>query len=262
MSAPRPVPMAKAAIDRFLAFHMELVEAKRVADSMILIESDQVGVTPQIVYNGITPVDVFLRLRVAICPGGTPPPATDGRPDMGYVMTALADEAMLHQVDWPGREQWMGSLLEQSLYGSQVAGEEIFDLGQSIIDGTLTGRADLAATIMLALSLGFRGRYRDIADNGAIDAMRRHLFEHAYNQPPPSAIDWPSPLPAALAPVLDAKPMQRLPRVTPWVLAMAAAFGLTLAVSTIIWNNASQQTLDLAKKVRMLGLSVSDGGAP
>lgn len=279
---PRPVPLAKQAIDRFLAFHAELVEVKRLADSMIAVEDEPAAAkapsvpdagapTPEAEASsssapgpgGVTLVDLFLRLRVAICPNGTPAPSTDGRPDIAYVMAAMADEAMLHQVDWPGREQWMAILLEQSLFSTRVAGEEIFDLGQGIIDGAIIGRTDLAAAILLALSLGFRGRYRGIPDKGAINEMRRQLYEHVYNQPPPSGNgSLRALLPSALLPVLEETSIRRLPRLMPWFLGIAAAVMVWMVSSAMIWNHATRPVLDMADQVRMLTLSVTDGRKP
>lgn len=287
---PRPVPLAKQAIDRFLAFHAELVEVKRLADAMIATEDESTAakdapapdaelqtsgmqapgmLAPEAAESvapgpgGVTMVDLFLRLRVAICPNGTPAPSTDGRPDITYVMAAMADEAMLHQVDWPGREQWMAILLEQSLFSTRVAGEEIFDLGRGIIDGAIIGRTDLAAAILLALSLGFRGRYRGIPDKGAINEMRRQLYEHVYNQPPPSGNTvLRTMLPSALLPVLEETSIQKLPRLMPWFLGIAAAVGFWMVSSAMIWNHSTRPVLEMADQVRMLTLSVTDGRKP
>jgi Uncharacterized protein conserved in bacteria len=266
--------LAKAAIDRFLAFHAELVEAKRLADSMVAETGSadteagawgeggsEAGTLVEKVPR-TSQIDIFLRLRVAICPTGMPPPSLDGRPDIGYVMAALADEALLHQVDWPGRNQWMGALLEQSLYGSRVAGEEIFDLGQAIADGVIVGRADLAAAILLALALDFRGRWRGVEDHGAIDKLRRQLYETVYCQPPPAALVWRSALPSPLEPVLSSGRLLRLPRTAPWLAAIAVVAGTTLGLSTWMWNNATKEVVETARQVRILGATATSGRAP
>lgn len=270
MTAP-PIapPLAKAAIDRFLAFHAELVEAKRMADCTVA-DFDDAGMggdggdTLTRVDNGArtAQMDIFLRLRTAICPTGRPPPSLDGRPDTGYVMAAVADEALLHQVDWPGRQQWMGTLLEQSLYGSRVAGEEIFDLGQAIADGVIVGRTDLAAAILLALALDFRGRWRGVDDDGAIDRLRRQLYEIVYNQPPPAALVWQSALPSPLEPVLSSGRLRRLPRTAPWLAAIAAVACATLAASAWLWSDATAEVVETARQVRILGATATNGRAP
>lgn len=258
---PLAPPLAKAAIDRFLAFHAELVEAKRMADCMVAPDQPAAE-TGEVPLPQVSQMDVFLRLRTAICPHGAPPPSLDGRPDIGYVMAALADEALLHQVDWPGRQQWMGTLLEQSLYGSRVAGEEIFDLGQAIADGAIVGRADLAAAILLALALGFRGRWRGVDDHGAIDTLRRHLYESVYSQPPPSHLVWQSALPSPVEPVLSSGRLVRLPRTTPWLGAIAVVAAVTLGLSTWIWRGSTSEVIEAARQVRVLGATAIDGRPP
>lgn len=265
---PLAPPLAKAAIDRFLAFHAELVETKRLADSMVGETDAGAGAEMGGESGGeaevarTSQIDIFLRLRVAICPTGAPPPSLDGRPDIGYVMAALADEALLHQVDWPGRRQWVGTLLEQSLYGSRVAGEEIFDLGHAIADGVIVGRADLAAAILLALALGFRGRWHGIDDNGAIDKLRRQLYETVYSQPPPSTLVWQSALPSPLEPVLSSGRLLRLPRTAPWLAAIIVVMATTLGLSAWIWLDATQEVVESARQVRILGATATDGRAP
>lgn len=249
MSAtPLPIAPARAAIERFLAFHAELVAVKDLA-ATLPPEDPETEAEPQAetgTETGPQAMDLFLRLRVAICPQGTPPPAVDGVADIGYVMAALADEALLHQVSWPGRTRWMGLLLEHSLYGSRVAGEDVFDLAEGIADGRINGRPDLAAAILLALSLGFRGRYRGVEDRGAIDALRRRLYEVVYHQPPAREADWHPDLARGLRPVLEATPLQRLPRVVPWVAATVVFALLWLGGAHWIWTTATQPILDMA----------------
>lgn len=266
MSAPpQPNPLAKAAIDRFLAFHADLMEAKRTAGTLVSPRQpgEEGNRGDAALREAVT--DIYLRLRAAICPTGAPPPSLDGRPDIGYVMASLADEAMLHQVEWPGRAQWMGTLLEQSLYGSRVAGEEIFDLGQAIADGAIVGRADLAAAILLALSLGFRGRWRDLDDDGAIDRLRRQLYEAVHNQPPPSGLVWQWVMPSALEPVLADGRLRRLPRTMPWLVAIVVVLVVAHVVAGLVWRHATADVMAVAAQIRALGATAilpSDGQAP
>lgn len=245
---------ARVAMQRFLAFHAELVEVKRLAGAMLGGPAETVVADGDTLTQAaaVDVVDLFLRLRVAICPEGTPPVSADGLPDIGYVMAALADESLLHEVDWPGREQWMGTLLESSLYHSRVSGEEVFTLAHGIVDGSVVGRSDLSAAILLALSLGFRGRWRGVEDHGAIDDLRRQLYEHLYRRPP-GGIDWRDALPGALLPVLDQGSLRRVPRLAPWLVAMAVSVLATVAVAHWMWSDAMASMLALAADIRMLG---------
>ena len=276
---PRPLPQAKKAIDRFLAFHAELVAVKRLADAMVAPDGDgdadgaappadapppappsPDAASPDAAGEPAPPpatIDLFLRLRVAICPQGTPTPVPDGTVDIGYVMAALGDEALLLDVEWPGRSQWLGLLLEQSLYGTRLAGEKIFDLAGQLIDGRLSGRPDLAAAILIALSLGFRGKLRGRGAEAEIAQLRRRLYELAYTQPPPRRIDWSAAFAAAAEPVLPGERMRPLPRLAPWLGGIGLVAALYLAASSLVWWQATRPALGLADQIRILS-----GGGP
>ncbi|MEO0036420.1 MAG: hypothetical protein RLZZ501_2443 [Pseudomonadota bacterium] len=258
---PRPLPQAKKAIDRFLAFHAELVAVKRLADAMVAPDgavATDGAADPASEAAEAAPapppatIDLFLRLRVAICPQGSPAPVPDGTVDIGYVMAALGDEALLLDVEWPGRSQWLGLLLEQSLYGTRLAGERIFDLAEQLIDGRLPGRPDLAAAILIALSLGFRGKLRGRGAEAEIAQLRRGLYELAYTQPPPRRIDWSAAFTAAAEPVLPGERMRPLPRLAPWLGGIGLVAALYLAASSLVWWQATRPALGLADQIRIL----------
>jgi len=254
---------ARDAIIRFLAFNAELVDVKRQAAGLAIVVAGEkpAGSVPGAggppgggAEDGEVPdaeiAELFQRLRTAICPGGTPPaPGADGLPDIGYVMAALGDEAMLHEVGWPGRRQWLDTLLETSLYDSRVAGEDVFRHAMAILDGSVVGRSDLAAAILLALSLGFRGRWRGADDRGAIEGLRRRLFEHVFRHPPTHEVDWAAALPCAATPVLDAGRAERMPRLFPWVAGIVGSLMATLAMTQLVWTHLSGELLHVANEV-------------
>ena len=73
-------------------------------------------------------------------------------------MAAVADEVLLHGPAWPGQEAWPATLLEEALYGSRIAGERIFRTAHDLVESQ-PRRSGVAVSILLALMLGFRGRY-------------------------------------------------------------------------------------------------------
>ena len=110
--------------------------------------------------------------------------------ETGYVLAALADETILQRLDGPGRDAWAPMLLEDALYGTRVAGERVFELARAAADGRLTGRPDLAVTLLLALLAGFRGRFRDADDGGEIRALCVRLFERVHERPWLRDVPW------------------------------------------------------------------------
>ncbi|MDR2765909.1 MAG: DotU family type IV/VI secretion system protein [Holosporaceae bacterium] len=93
-----------------------------------------------------------------------------------YLMAALADEIFLN-MEWSGKEYWEENMLEYRYFGSQMAGDEVFNKINELLvtDGASTPKAEI---YLKALALGFKGKYRDAEDEEAgIDAHRNHLFD-------------------------------------------------------------------------------------
>ncbi|MDR0753081.1 MAG: DotU family type IV/VI secretion system protein [Holosporaceae bacterium] len=94
-----------------------------------------------------------------------------------YVMAAIADEVFLN-IEWQGKEYWEENILEQQHFGTQVAGEKIFNQ----IDDLMMKKESLsvrkAEVYLRALALGFKGKYRGYEDEQLeIDLYREKLFD-------------------------------------------------------------------------------------
>lgn len=116
-----------------------------------------------------------------------------------YVMVALADEIFILNLAWPAAEHWPEHLLEHTVERSRVAGRRFFDLAQALIDcrAPTPLDVDLASVLLLALQLGFEGKYRGregrrmlaeyraklykLASAGELGARREHVFAQAYD---------------------------------------------------------------------------------
>ncbi|MBR1735264.1 MAG: DotU family type IV/VI secretion system protein [Alphaproteobacteria bacterium] len=94
-----------------------------------------------------------------------------------YAMTAIADEIFLN-MDWNGKTYWEENMLETKFFGSQIAGEEIFDRINRLISEPEPLGTEKAEIYLNMLSLGFVGKFRG-ADNETteIDMYRHKLFE-------------------------------------------------------------------------------------
>jgi type VI secretion system protein ImpK len=166
-----------------------------------------------------------------------------------YVMAALADEVLLHLVEWEGRRRWRDHLLEMALFQSQIAGERIFDQLDQMLSGGALAQADLAAVYLVVLSLGFRGKYRGIDDNGALRDYRMRLRALIRRSDP--APDDPS-LPLfsdAYAYTIRHGTPARLPHTRPWLLAVAALLLIYLGVQHVLWNRISAPVAELSQRV-------------
>jgi type VI secretion system protein ImpK len=163
-----------------------------------------------------------------------------------YVMAALADEIFLH-TEWAGRDYWTNHLLESHFFNSNIAGEEIFRRLERLLRDPERGFSEIYAVYLLALALGFRGKYQGREDGGRIDEMRRRLFLRVYHRKP--QIPGTGRLFAnCYDHTLDLGEAKRLPSPGRWFLALAASVFLWIGISTLVWHGlADGLEADLGK---------------
>src|SRR5580698_3737775 len=95
--------------------------------------------------------------------------------ELVYLMAAFADETFVCMVDWPGKVYWSEHLMELRLFHSQIAGDDVFRRIDRILTAQDYGADELSAIYLMALALGFRGKY--LRDPAAVDSYRRKLFD-------------------------------------------------------------------------------------
>ncbi|HXT17697.1 MAG TPA: DotU family type IV/VI secretion system protein [Gemmatimonadaceae bacterium] len=163
-----------------------------------------------------------------------------------YVMAAIADETFL-ATDWIGREAWLRFLLEQSVFRSQIAGEEIFRRIDKLLSRRTGVSAELAAVYFVALGAGFEGQYRGTGDP-ALREYRQKLYRFVFQRDP-------SRVPA----VLSAQPYDhtagaarptRLPLVRRWTLIFAGAAIVYIAAAFIIWRSLTSELRQINSEIR------------
>ena len=250
---PKPLPPeAVAALNEFRAFHAELVAVKStLATAALTGPTADPPTTPQ----APTPLrEAFARLYRKLDELGHGRMRGAGRSrlgdcETGYVLAALADETVLRRLDEPGRDAWAPMLLEDVLYGTRIAGERVFELARAAADGRLTGRADLAVTLLLALLGGFRGRFRDIDDGGEIQALCVRLFERLHEQPWLRDVHWRPALAAPDEPPPTVAALRRLPPLRPWLAALVAAVVVYVGAAHLVWRGGGDDALALAEKI-------------
>ncbi len=82
--------------------------------------------------------------------------------EIKYIMTVLVDEIFIN-MKWEGSKYWRFSLLEKQLFQSEVAGERFFSLlDQNISNTSQLNNNDCIFVYLMALSLGFKGKFRDM----------------------------------------------------------------------------------------------------
>ncbi|HEX4955275.1 MAG TPA: DotU family type IV/VI secretion system protein [Thermoanaerobaculia bacterium] len=167
-----------------------------------------------------------------------------GRGDVGaelqrqahYVMAAVVDELFL-KLDWPGREAWKSHLLEARLFGSHRAGEVFF----SRLDKLLAWRdpiyTDLATVYLVALGLGFQGKFRGRPEaERELALYRQRLFRMLHGRDPGLAAQEGPLIPQAYAATLGEGTIRQLSYLKTWGLVAVGVIALWLAASVWIWG--------------------------
>jgi type VI secretion system protein ImpK len=154
-----------------------------------------------------------------------------------YVMAALADEAFLH-LDWSGREGWSANLLEQKLFKTHRAGEEVFERIDQLLARRDPFYLDLAQVYLMALALGFEGKFREAPDGGRrLASYRRRLLEFLAEREPELLDAGRDLVPEAYESTLDQERGRRLPHLRPWVVAGVGVLALWVAIGHLLWND-------------------------
>lgn len=153
-----------------------------------------------------------------------------------YVMTALADEIFLH-LDWGGKEAWNSNILEAKLFRSHRAGEQVFERMEVLLTERNPLHQNLAEVYLMALGLGFEGRFRG-AEGGRsrLARYRRRLFDFIYDDEPELVREGALLFPQAYANTLDKGTATRLPNLRPWVLAFFFLALVWVALSIPLWR--------------------------
>jgi type VI secretion system protein ImpK len=162
-----------------------------------------------------------------------------------YVMAAMADETFLN-LDWPGREWWRRNLVETHFFQSHVAGERLFQRIEQLLANRESACAELAALYLMALSLGFQGKFRGEADREPLERLRRDLFQLIFHRSPNIREGKAFMFPDAYAHTLDGSQLMTLPNPRRWLVGAGVCVAAYVLVAHGLWR---QVTADLAALV-------------
>ncbi len=153
-----------------------------------------------------------------------------------YVMAALADEIFLN-LDWGGREAWNSNILESKLFRSHRAGEQFFERLEVLLTERNPLHQSSAEVYLMALGLGFRGRYRGARDGQArLDRYRQRLFDFIYDDEPELSREGALLFPQAYANTLDKGTPARMPNLRPWMMAFLILALAWVVVTIPLWK--------------------------
>jgi type VI secretion system protein ImpK len=155
-----------------------------------------------------------------------------------FMMAALADEVFLH-LDWAGKSYWENHLLESRLYNTHNAGQLFFEKIDSFLKDRDPSQTDIATLYLLALGLGFKGKFRGIDDQGAIARYRNELHLFIHHRDPELFQPQAQLFPEAYTHTLEDGEIVYLNDFRPWVAGFAAALTFMLFTSYGVWYSAT-----------------------
>jgi type VI secretion system protein ImpK len=198
---------------------------------------------------------LFRRLREAVLTHGgpsAPRSAYGAMPiDLGYIMAALADETLLYLDAWDGMELWSRTLLEERIYGTRSAGERLYDEIDQVLVRRTGDNDEIAVGLLVALTLGFRGRHRLFANAADIEAeadrLRGRLYQAIFYRDPPQRPDWQVAM--GYPPPFEAGRLVRLPRLRPWLGAIGVVLLVYLVAGHVLWLHNFGELMTIADRV-------------
>lgn len=169
-----------------------------------------------------------------------------------YVMAALADEILLHHLEWGGKEAWNKHLIEYRLFKSRIAGDEFFGRLDSLLQTPDPMYKDLATVYLLAIMMGFRGRYWSKHDTEKIDYYRRQLFVFIFHGQPELTKETKKLFPETYLHTVEEAPGRKVPQVKIWYVLLALLIVGYIFISRSIWVNSTTALGELSARIEGL----------
>ena len=171
-----------------------------------------------------------------------------------FVMAALADEFFLH-LSWEGRDYWRDHLLESRFFGTHDAGDIFFKNLDHFLRTRDPMRRDLAEVYLLALGLGFQGKYRNEQDGGKLQSYRHHLYVFIYHQEPSSGQGEGRLLPEAYNFTLEEGQVKYLQDTRQWAFIFSTVFGFLFILSVGVWKKVTFELEDVMERISQSSMS-------
>lgn len=151
-----------------------------------------------------------------------------------YIMVALADEVFLN-LSWFGAKTWEDNLLEGQIFYTEIAGELFFSKLDNLLKNADPSNKDLAMIYLMALGLGFRGKYHEQDDFGELSRYRKSLYSLVYEQQATLMQGRDYLLPEPYQYTLSAIPKQLLPEIRFWGFVFVATVVAYVFITYVLW---------------------------
>jgi type VI secretion system protein ImpK len=153
-----------------------------------------------------------------------------------FVMAALADETFVH-LDWEGRDYWLNHLVEWRIFRSHSAGDFFFRGIEDLLKREDDSAVEVATVYLMALALGFRGKYWSEASQPLLDSYRARLFAFIARHNPELAQPLQRLFPQAYRNTIQTSAPLKFVTPRPWLWALGLAFLAWVVVAHLLWSN-------------------------
>ncbi len=243
MTSTFPAPGA-GPLERFRAFYAAVADLRRRVQEGAWPPRDSGAALQSAQFPLLALLERFAETA------GEGPAGSPAERQARYLMAAFADD-LFTRLDGSLSEAWSASSLESQLFQTDQAAGVVFERIDALLEVGDPGRRELARLYLMALALGFRGRYRDDSA-GALGGYRERLLAFAVarsQQDRESGDGSPELSPGAYRHTRGQVPGSLLPNVRRWALAAVVAVALVGVLSIPLWRDATRSIGSAVERV-------------
>jgi type VI secretion system protein ImpK len=158
------------------------------------------------------------------------------------------DEIFLN-LKWEGAKFWRFFLLERQLFQTEVSGDRFF----SMVDEITTSQTneEMAFLYLMALSLGFKGKYRDVeSSDDRLSWYKSRLYSMLHNKP--AKLFFPGRsriIESCYEHTFTENDNSHLPDVRFWSWCIISIAFLYIVISYCVWSNITGEIKDVLNKI-------------
>jgi type VI secretion system protein ImpK len=158
---------------------------------------------------------------------------------------------------------WREELLEAKLFGTQNAGDLLFQRIEEVLSDRELASVELSRVYLIVLALGFQGKYRDALDaDHILETYRQRLFRFIYKRDPLATRGAELVVPQAYAATAtDNERSKQLPYLRPWILAIALLFAVWIGSTYAVWRYETSELNPLIDELIAQDNPPQHGGA-
>ena len=164
-----------------------------------------------------------------------------------FVMASLADEIFLHLVHWDGQVEWKDNLIEAKMFSTYSAGNLFFSKLDALLKRADPVDRDLAVIFLLALQLGFEGKFRESNEKKDIEDYKYKLFVFINGHEPQLAHTDGPIFSEAYQHTIKLDSDRNLPNAKKWVFGIIGIIFFYLIFSMLVWEHFSDPIFSAIK---------------